>query len=86
MLTHVEEETLSYFQGLAPVGETFETPLAWVLPDLGVRSRHAFYRRLNALISKGYVRRIACGAKKTSGVLMVLRRLEADAALYWRAW
>lgn len=77
MLTAVEEETLSYFQGLAPVGQTFEIPLAWALPDLGVTSRFAFYRRLNALIAKRYVRRIACGAKKTSGVLVVLRRLEA---------
>lgn len=71
-----QEELLSYLTGLAPVGETIETPIRHVMEDLSFGCRFTFYQRLNALIRNGCVRRIACGARQTTGVLVVLRRLE----------
>lgn len=69
------EEFLSYLQGLAPCGETFEVPQDW-FRDIGVRSRVHFYRYLNALIESGHVKRVCTGARRSSGVLKVVRRLE----------
>ena len=71
-----QEELLSYFQGLAPVGEMFEVPCAWIAADLGFNTRTAICNRIADLISQGMVRRIAVGACASTGLLMVIRRLE----------
>lgn len=76
-LGHGQEVALSYMTGLAPVGETFELPLAHVMADLGYQSKFGWYAILNKLIAKRRVRRIACGAGGTTGVFVVLQRLEA---------
>ena len=72
-----QEELLSYLTGLAPVGETIEVPIKHVMADLNFGCRFTFYQRLNKLIQHRFVRRIACGCNQTTGVLVVLRRLEA---------
>lgn len=70
------EETLSYLTGLAPVGEPIEVPIEWIMEDLELGSRAAWYVRLNGLINAQCVKRIACGAGMSTGVLMVMRALE----------
>jgi hypothetical protein len=70
------EETLSYLTGLAPLGEPIEVPIEWIMADLGLRTRANWYVRLNGLINEGCVRRIACGAGMSTGVLMVTKALE----------
>lgn len=77
MLGPRQEELLSYMQGLAPVGEPIEVPIRHVMADLQFRCRATFYQRLNQLIQHRLVRRIACGCNQTTGVLVVLRRLES---------
>lgn len=74
-LTPRTEEFLSYLQGLAPCGETFEVPQDW-FRDIGVKSRVHFYRYLNALIESGHVKRCEPGCGRSTGVLKVVRRLE----------
>lgn len=76
MLRPREEITLSYLTGLAPVGEPLEFPLRTLLADLGFRAKWTFYKHMHALIGGGYVRKIAVGRQGTTGVLVVLRRLE----------
>jgi hypothetical protein len=71
-----QEELLSYFQGLAPVGETFEVPRAWIAADLGFNTRAAICNLIADLIASGAVRRIAVGTRASSGVLTVLKRVE----------
>lgn len=70
------EELLSYFTGLAPVGETFEVPMAWLSEDIGINNKTAYHQYLNQLQTIGAVRRVACGAQRSTGVLVVVRRLE----------
>lgn len=72
-----QEELLSYLTGLAPVGEPIEVPLRHVMEDLRFTCKFTYYQRLNKLIQHRLVRRIACGCNQTTGVLVVLRRLEA---------
>jgi hypothetical protein len=75
-----QEELLSYLQGLAPVGETFEAPIVWPLHDLGFRNRSAVRNLIGKLIAQRCIRRIATSARNYStgsmGVLMVLKRVE----------
>jgi hypothetical protein len=71
-----QEELLSYFQGLAPVGETIEVPLAWIAQDLGFNTRSAVRNLMADLISKRAIHKVAVGARATSGVLVVLKRVE----------
>jgi hypothetical protein len=72
----IDEETLSYLTGLAPVGEPLEVPMEWVKADLGFRCRQTWYLRINALIAEGCVRRLECGSAKSTGVFIVTRPLE----------
>ena len=76
-----QEELLSYFQGLAPVGEMFEVPINWVMADLGFRTRSAVRNLIADLIAKRCIRRIATSPRNSStgsmGVLVVLKRVEA---------
>lgn len=76
-LGDAQEVVLSYLTGLAPVGEPFEVRLRDAMADLGYRSKYGWYCILNKLIAKRLVRRIACGAGGSTGVLVVLKRLEA---------
>lgn len=84
------EETLSYLTGLAPVGEPFEVPLAWVMADLGLRSKANWYSRLNGLIADQRVRRMERGLGRSTGILAVVRPIEpgrrpcGTAAETWR--
>lgn len=70
------EELLSYFTGLAPVGGTIEVPIAQARDDLRLGGEWVYYKYIRQLISLGHIRRIACGSGGSTGVLMVLRRLE----------
>jgi hypothetical protein len=76
MLTSPSEVMLSYLTGLAPVGHLFEPKLSQLMADLGYRQKVSIYRCLNELMRSGCVRKIACGANGTVGVLLVARRLE----------
>jgi hypothetical protein len=76
MLTPPSEVMLSYLTGLAPVGTLFEPKLSQLMADLGYRQKVSIYRCLNELIRSNCVRKIACGANGTIGVLVVTRRLE----------
>lgn len=79
MLSPRAEELLSYFTGLAPVGEPIEAPLAWPMADLRINTKQCFHKHLNTLIAGGYVRRLATGSRRSFGLLVVLRRLEGAA-------
>lgn len=70
------EELLSYFTGLAPVGSTIEVPIAQARDDLRLGGEWVYYKYIRQLISHGLIRRVACGSQGSTGVLMVLRRLE----------
>ncbi|GAA4108692.1 hypothetical protein ACFFTN_01295 [Aminobacter aganoensis] len=70
------EILLSYLTGLAPVGNLIEIPRKHVAADLGYRAYGTFHSYLNQLIARGYVRRVACGNAGSTGLLVVLRRLE----------
>jgi hypothetical protein len=76
MLTPPSEVLLSYLTGLAPVGTLFEPTLGQLMADLGYRQKVSIYRCLGELMRGGCVKKIACGANGTIGVLMVARRLE----------
>jgi hypothetical protein len=76
MLTPPSEVMLSYLTGLAPVGTLFEPTLGQLMTDLGYRQKVSIYRCLGELMRSGCVKKIACGANGTIGVLMVARRLE----------
>lgn len=69
------EEVLSYLIGLAPVGQLFEIPRAYAMADLGI-CEWTFYVYLRELINQRYVKRFSCGASGSTGVLVVLRRME----------
>lgn len=71
-----QAELLSYLTGLAPVGDTIEVPLAWIVKDLGFNTRSAIRNLIADLISHRAIRRIAVGARASSGVLVVLKRVE----------
>jgi hypothetical protein len=71
-----QAELLSYFTGLAPVGETLEVPLAWIVQDLRFNTRSAIRNLIADLISHRAIRKIAVGARASSGVLVVLKRVE----------
>jgi hypothetical protein len=76
-LTPSAEVMLSYFTGLAPAGETFETALGQVYADVpSCPTRARFCQIVSELIAAGCVRKYSCGYNST-GVLAVLRRLEA---------
>lgn len=70
------EVLLSYFTGMAPVGETFEVPMAWLSEDIHINTKTAYHNYLNQLLAIGAVRRVACGAQRSTGVIVVVRRLE----------
>ncbi|TIV83804.1 MAG: hypothetical protein E5V64_06465 [Mesorhizobium sp.] len=71
-----QEELLSYFQGLAPVGQPVEVPLAWIAQDLGFNTRQAIRNLIADLISHRAIHKVAVGALASSGVLVVLKRVE----------
>jgi len=73
-----QEELLSYLTGLGPVGSPVEISRDVLEADLGFQSRYAFYSVLNRLIAKGFVRRVCTSLywRRTTGVLVVLKRLE----------
>lgn len=71
-----QEELLSYFQGLAPVGQTVEVPLAWIAQDLGFNNRSAIRNLIADLISQRVIHKVAVGALASTGVLVVLKRVE----------
>jgi hypothetical protein len=71
-----QAELLSYLTGLAPVGETIEIPLAWIVKDLRFNTRSAIRNLIADLISRRAIQRIAVGARSSSGVLVVLKRVE----------
>lgn len=77
MLSPRTEELLSYFTGLAPVGETFEVPLEWIRQDLGIYAKPCYHKYLNQLVSRGFIRRFSAGRQGSPGVIVVLRRLES---------
>ena len=76
MLAARTEELLSYLIGLGPVGQEIEFQRNHVRQDLRMSN---FYKHLNILIAAGYVRRLYCGYRGTSGLLVVLRRYEPGA-------
>ncbi|GAA4108651.1 hypothetical protein ACFFTN_01255 [Aminobacter aganoensis] len=67
---------LSYFTGLAPVGETFEVPRKWIMEDLEIGSSQTFAVLIRELVSTRRIRQIARGYAGTSGIFTVIRRLE----------
>lgn len=66
----------SYLTGLAPIGETIEVHGEQIRVDCGFAHRCSYCNHLNELIARGLVRRIACGSRQSSGVLIVLRHYE----------
>jgi hypothetical protein len=71
-----QQELLSYLQGLAPVGETIEIPLAWIAADLGFRNRSAIRNLIAKLICHRLIHKVASGQRSSCGLLQVLKRVE----------
>jgi len=70
-----QEELLSYFIGLGPVGTPVEMARKTLMQDLGWLDFSSFFHSVNKLIQAGYIRRIACSDRTgTTGLFVVLKR------------
>lgn len=71
-----EEVLLSYYCGLAPVGESFVFSLPDLMADLGLLYRVYYYKLLSRLIELGAVQRLSAGSSRKAGLMVVLKRPE----------
>lgn len=75
-MQHGSQVILSYLSGIAPIGTPIRVRREQISRDCEFGCVRAFHNRLNDLIARGLVRRIASGSRREPGALIVLKHYE----------